>query len=1180
MKIILTATFTALAVLLSSCTSSPESSRNSDRRNPLGQTDLGSQVYFDSFGTIPKVANHSSYMVRLHNDSSRNYKIISAQLSPVTKGVNSSAARLDQNNCVELAAQSHCGFILNYPANNTTSYILTAEIENSQHQREIIKTALLAGNANSTKNGISYSLLTDVDSHAGNYHIGTPVYLTSDFTQISASEGTLYCPNGYSHGSSCTYYKDGHITKDQLLITKLSATKADETKVEVSSRSHIRATGFSHLLISLPEDIELDNESHVVRSTLTIFNLGGESANNFTLDPSGLQRDKVTVDANTCGSEILPYATCEIILKIQSDRNGANILRASYQDSSNPTQPKELVYQFIHTVNINEPHLIWAMAGANFENSVLNESREAEITLTAKNITFDKITISKDSNPDFEIVGNPSRLCDGGQLSVDSLTNDPLCTFRIKYKPQALQMTARNFNFIASGSYVDSNGISRTFAYPLAIPYSAPFDASNVISINNDQPITLSAPTDDPQEFIINLRNNDNYPITLSVPSFSSAILDARIDLDQCQRQQGQQSITLAASGSQADNCNFKIRYAPRIPTTNPSLSSLQIKVLNFNGIDVSANNLLATQEVRYSAVDPATPILSGTLIHVTGDTAVTPPDNTKKWLKAGEPINFTYRITNNTANTTAKAITITDLPAGWNITTNNCTNQSLGNNQSCQIIFSGSYTNTGEQEFKENTVNIRFKYAKDDRDGANHLGNGNTNPKIQVYEMPTRISASEDIESVNVIPGDNTRTTFNLGDGGYPGMNPYTMNVATLPSGFPAPPNSTCTLDFLNRTCSINLTTPRIVTDWSSATVNFANAQSLTLDRSSMKINFISGNPTTRLLGTGQAGDVGLDITSPTRFTVGSGAKANCITDNLTGLMWFNSVVSTVTGSVHHNSWYQALERIESLNTSMAAPCGHNDWHMPTINELASLNNYSVINHSEWLRTIGFNVTRYSTYGFMSSSTTAFDTDRYWIISFAWAQKQGNFGGNKANSASYQLLAVSKVTNVTNYPVQIPVTGESGGGSGADSGVPWPSPRFYVGNTARANCVTDRLTGLMWVRDLNSVMIKNGANGSPTTWQNAVDSINEANSNGGYCGYTDWRLPSIVEMSSLINHSNYTKAWLEQQGFTNTQSLFWTNTYVRSTGNRMQINLYTGVDYPDINISPNRNILPVRSAL
>ena len=72
---------------------------------------------------------------------------------------------------------------------------------------------------------------------------------------------------------------------------------------------------------------------------------------------------------------------------------------------------------------------------------------------------------------------------------------------------------------------------------------------------------------------------------------------------------------------------------------------------------------------------------------------------------------------------------------------------------------------------------------------------------------------------------------------------------------------------------------------------------------------------------------------------------------------------------------------------------------------------------------------------------------------------------------------------------------------------VNWPSPRF----TVAGDCVTDNLTGLMWAKNANL------ANGTKT-WQVALDYAASLNSGGGLGGCTDWRLPNLNELRSLIN--------------------------------------------------------------
>ena len=71
-------------------------------------------------------------------------------------------------------------------------------------------------------------------------------------------------------------------------------------------------------------------------------------------------------------------------------------------------------------------------------------------------------------------------------------------------------------------------------------------------------------------------------------------------------------------------------------------------------------------------------------------------------------------------------------------------------------------------------------------------------------------------------------------------------------------------------------------------------------------------------------------------------------------------------------------------------------------------------------------------------------------------------------------------------------------------------SPRFTI--QADTNCVVDNLTGLMWARNANLP-------GATQSWAQAVAFCKNMN----YGGHTDWRLPNLNELLSLVS-TNYTR--------------------------------------------------------
>jgi hypothetical protein len=102
--------------------------------------------------------------------------------------------------------------------------------------------------------------------------------------------------------------------------------------------------------------------------------------------------------------------------------------------------------------------------------------------------------------------------------------------------------------------------------------------------------------------------------------------------------------------------------------------------------------------------------------------------------------------------------------------------------------------------------------------------------------------------------------------------------------------------------------------------------------------------------------------------------------------------------------------------------------------------------------------------------------------------------------------------------------------------GVPWPDPRFTDNGDGT---VTDNLTGLMWSKDAN---LDNGT----MTWNDAIDYANNLSLGSAGCGnnHTDWRLPNIKELLSMIDYGNYNFVLPSGHPFSNVQDgYYWSST-------------------------------------
>lgn len=206
----------------------------------------------------------------------------------------------------------------------------------------------------------------------------------------------------------------------------------------------------------------------------------------------------------------------------------------------------------------------------------------------------------------------------------------------------------------------------------------------------------------------------------------------------------------------------------------------------------------------------------------------------------------------------------------------------------------------------------------------------------------------------------------------------------------------------------------------------------------------------------------------------------------------------------------------------------------------------------------------------------------------------------NKINKLSWLLsLLVISASAFATAPAQVPATGETGGGAGATNGVAWPSPRFVAGSGATADCITDKLTGLMWPK--NGIIGFEATNGdgpiaqpdyanttatlNSITWTQALTAVANMNTaTTKLCGYSDWRLPNKIELNSMVNYGAANPAtWLNlpAQGFSNVRTnVYWSSsTTAYDTNNTWVVNFGNGyVNAYDKN--DDNHVWPVRGGL
>ena len=95
---------------------------------------------------------------------------------------------------------------------------------------------------------------------------------------------------------------------------------------------------------------------------------------------------------------------------------------------------------------------------------------------------------------------------------------------------------------------------------------------------------------------------------------------------------------------------------------------------------------------------------------------------------------------------------------------------------------------------------------------------------------------------------------------------------------------------------------------------------------------------------------------------------------------------------------------------------------------------------------------------------------------------------------------------------------------------------RFVSKTIAGDDVVIDRATGLMWAADGNEAGCNNGGSAN---WSTAITYAEGLT----FAGFSDWRVPNIKELISIINYSSLAPC-VDEPPFANTSiNYYWTST-------------------------------------
>ncbi len=238
--------------------------------------------------------------------------------------------------------------------------------------------------------------------------------------------------------------------------------------------------------------------------------------------------------------------------------------------------------------------------------------------------------------------------------------------------------------------------------------------------------------------------------------------------------------------------------------------------------------------------------------------------------------------------------------------------------------------------------------------------------------------------------------------------------------------------------------------------------------------------------------------VGNPPSYTVNGDGT---VTDNVTGLMWQQSP------DVDGNGDIDAADKLTYVNAVAGAATfnlgGYDDWRLPTIKELYSLIDFSGVDPSGYEGTdtsglIPFIDTDYFDFAYGDTNAGERIIDAQYASSNLYVDESAgdllfgvNFADGRIKGYGLSLFGSDK----TFFVIYVRGNTEYGQNNFTDNG---------------DGTITDSATELMWSQD---------DNGSGLSWEEALAWVESKNAEK-YLGYSDWRLPNVKELHSILDYT------------------------------------------------------------